>query len=64
MNYYTLKIDKITRQLPIISIGANLKVASVNLLGDTELVELVPKKLLSFVEKIFMDIWFHLLKRT
>jgi len=55
MNYYTLKIDKITRQLPIISIGANLKVASVNLLGDTELVELVAKKLLIKLKHLEFD---------
>lgn len=55
MNYYTLKIGAITRELPIISIRANLKVASVNLLGDTELVEIVAKKLLDKIKHIEFD---------
>ena len=55
MNYYTLKIGKITRELPIISIRANLKVASVNLLGDTELVAIIAKKLLTKLKHVEFD---------
>lgn len=55
MNYYTLRINKIKRELPIVSIHTNLKVASVNLLGDTELVEIVAKKLLNKLKHIEFD---------
>ncbi|MEK7470815.1 MAG: adenine phosphoribosyltransferase, partial [Patescibacteria group bacterium] len=55
MDYFTLKIDKVTRKLPIVSIKANLKVASVNLLGDTELVVLVAKKLLIKLKALEFD---------
>ncbi|MFC1625659.1 phosphoribosyltransferase family protein [Patescibacteria group bacterium] len=55
MNYYTLKIGNINRKLPIVSIRKNLKVASVNLLGDTQLVEIVAKKLLNKIKHIEFD---------
>lgn len=55
MDYFTLKIDKVTRELPIVSIRANLKVASVNLLGDTELVEIISKKILVKLKHIEFD---------
>jgi len=55
MNYYTLNIGSITRELPIISIRANLKVASVNLLGDTELVEIIAKEILDRLKNIEFD---------
>lgn len=41
MDYYTLKLCGLTRQLPIVSLGPRLKIASFNLLGDGELVEKV-----------------------
>lgn len=55
MNYYILKIGNITRELPIVSIRPNLKVASVNLLGDVELVEIVAQKLLNKLKDIEFD---------
>lgn len=55
MNYYTLKIGKITRELPIVSLRTNLKVASINFLGDAELVEIVAKKLLNKLKNIDFD---------
>jgi len=55
MNYYTLKIGGITRELPIVSIRANLKVASVNLLGDTELVEIIAKEIQNKLRNIKFD---------
>ncbi|MCG2686327.1 adenine phosphoribosyltransferase [Candidatus Parcubacteria bacterium] len=38
MEYYTLKLCGVTRRLPIVSLGPKLKIASFNLLGDSELV--------------------------
>lgn len=55
MNYYILKIGNITRELPIVSIRPNLKVASINLLGDIELVEIVAEKLLNKLKDIEFD---------
>ena len=55
MKYYTLKIGNVTRELPIVSIRTNLKVASVNLLGDTELVEIIAKKILIKLKHIEFD---------
>ena len=45
VEYYTLKIGKITRKLPIVSISPKIKIASFNLLGDCELVESLAKQL-------------------
>jgi len=39
MDYYTLKICGLSRKLPIIPLGAKLRIASFNLLGDRVLVE-------------------------
>ncbi|MBL7036582.1 adenine phosphoribosyltransferase [Candidatus Microgenomates bacterium] len=55
MNYYTLKIGNITRKLPIVFLRNNLRIASVNLLGDTELVEIIAKKLLNKLKQIDFD---------
>lgn len=41
MNYYTLKIAGLERQLPIIDISDNLSIASFVILGDFELIEAV-----------------------
>lgn len=41
MDYYTINVGGIKRELPIISISPKVKVASVNLLGDTELVKVL-----------------------
>ncbi|OGM10655.1 hypothetical protein A2159_01060 [Candidatus Woesebacteria bacterium RBG_13_34_9] len=43
MDYYTLKIGKLERKLPIVSLGPKIKVASFNLLGDQELVHEIAK---------------------
>lgn len=39
MKFYTLKLLGLTRKLPVKKLGVKLKIASFNLLGDTELVE-------------------------
>ena len=39
MNYYKLKVCGLERDLPIIQISDNLKIASFVLLGDAELAE-------------------------
>lgn len=49
MNYYHLKLCGLTRELPIVSLGPKLKIASFNLLGDGELVKQVA---ISLAEKI------------
>lgn len=45
MNYFKLKYYNLERNLPIVSMSPKLKVASLNLLGDEELVELLAQKL-------------------
>ena len=55
MTYYTLKICGLTRNLPIVSLGPKLKIASFNLLGDGELVEAVAKDLAKEIKKFEFD---------
>jgi adenine phosphoribosyltransferase len=55
MEYFTLNIENITRKLPIISLGPKIKVASFNLLGDRELVEVLAKKLYIKIKNIEFD---------
>jgi adenine phosphoribosyltransferase len=55
MDYYNLKIENITRKLPIVSLGPKVKVASLNLLGDRELVEALAKKLYKRIKKMEFD---------
>jgi hypothetical protein len=38
VNYYSLEFLGLKRELPVVSISPRYKVASVNLLGDVELV--------------------------
>ncbi len=45
MDYYTLEISGLTRKLPVVALGPNIKIASFNLLGDAELVEKTAKEL-------------------
>jgi adenine phosphoribosyltransferase len=55
MNTYALKIGQIERNLPIVSLTPKVKVASFNLLGDTELVEVLATKLLKKIKNIDFD---------
>ena len=55
MDYYTLKIGKLNRKLPIVSISPKIKIASFNLLGDCELVESLAKLLKAKLKNIRFD---------
>lgn len=55
MQFYTLKLCGLTRQLPIVALGPKLKIASFNLLGDGELVEKVAEKLEKEIKKFDFD---------
>ena len=55
MKYYTLKIGKLERKLPIVSLGPKIKVASFNLLGDREMVEELAKMLYKKINNIKFD---------
>lgn len=56
MNYYLLKIGNIERKLPIVRLGRGIKVASFNLLGDSEIVEKIAIKMVKKLAKIDFDI--------
>lgn len=49
MDFYSLNICGLTRELPIVAINPKIKIASFNLLGDGELVEKIADEL---VEKL------------
>ncbi|OGM12094.1 hypothetical protein A2Z22_03310 [Candidatus Woesebacteria bacterium RBG_16_34_12] len=55
MKNYLLKFGKISRKLPIVSLGPNIKVASFNLLGDTEIVKEISKKLAKEINSFEFD---------
>ena len=55
MKNYILKIGKVKRQLPIVSLGPKIKVASFNLLGDREMVEELAKQLYKKIKGINFD---------
>lgn len=55
MDYYTLKICGLTRELPIVSLGPKLKIASFNLLGDGELVDELAEELVKKLKKLDFD---------
>lgn len=43
MDYYSLNMGGLKRDLPIVSISPKIKIASFNLLGDNEMVEVIAK---------------------
>jgi len=55
MSIYSLDFFGIKRELPIIQISPNFKVASVNLLGDVELVETATEKLCEKIKELEFD---------
>ena len=55
MNYYTLKVGSVERELPIVSLSPKIKVASVNLLGDTELVKELVEEIYKKIKNIEFD---------
>jgi len=55
MKYYRLEIDGLVRELPIVSLTPKIKIASVNLLGDIEMVEVIAKKIVKRIKKNDFD---------
>ena len=55
MKYYRLEIDGLVRELPIVSLTPKIKIASVNLLGDIEMVEVIAKKIVNRIKKYDFD---------
>ncbi len=57
MEFYKLKFANLKRDLPVVSLSPNIKVASVNFLGDSELVQAGALE----IKKILKDISFDCL---
>jgi len=55
MEFYTLKIGNLKRELPLVSISPKLKIASVNLLGDRQMVEELSAMLSDKIKNIEFD---------
>jgi adenine phosphoribosyltransferase len=55
MEYYKLKICGLTRQLPVVPLKKGVKIASFNLLGDGELVDVLAKDLAGRIGNIEFD---------
>lgn len=55
VDYYTLKVGNVKRTLPIVSLGPKVKVASVNLLGDVELVDALVKEISKKIKNVDFD---------
>ena len=55
MEYYRLSLCGLERELPIVSLGPHLKIASFNLLGDGELVEKIADELAKRVKNLDFD---------
>jgi len=56
MKYHQLKLCGLKRELPIVALGPKLKIASFNLLGDSELVQVLAKEMAKRLKKIEFDI--------
>ena len=55
MQFYLLDFYGLKRELPILSLGPKIKIASVNFLGDRELVNMAAKKLSEKIKDIEFD---------
>lgn len=55
MEYHTLKIAGLERNLPIVAISPRVKIASFNLLGDKEMVEVLAKKMAKKIGGVNFD---------
>lgn len=55
MDYFELTLCGLKRNLPVVSIGPKLKIASFNLLGDGELVENIAQEMKRQIEKKGME---------
>lgn len=56
MEYYNLKLGGLNRELPIIKVAPSIKIASFNLLGDVELVNVSAKLLCKKLDGIKFDV--------
>lgn len=56
MEYYAFHFQGLSRKLPLVPLGPKLKIASLNLLGDGELVEASAKALAEKLKDIDFDI--------
>lgn len=55
MEFFTLNLCGVSRQLPLVSLGPKLQIASFNLLGDGELVESIAKEFEGRLRKLDFD---------
>jgi adenine phosphoribosyltransferase len=55
MKYHRLEIDGLVRELPVVSLTPKIKVASVNLLGDIEMVDVIAKKIVNRIKGYDFD---------
>ena len=55
MKYHRLEIDGLVRELPIVSLTPKIQVASVNLLGDIEMVEVFAKRIVDKIKDLNFD---------
>ncbi len=56
MNYYQLKLCGLKRKLPIVPLGPKLKIASFNLLGDTQMVQAIAQKMAQKLKRTDFDV--------
>ncbi|OGM17189.1 hypothetical protein A2V56_05095 [Candidatus Woesebacteria bacterium RBG_19FT_COMBO_42_9] len=55
MEYYDLNICGLSRKLPVVPLKKGIKIASFNLLGDGELVDILTKELVKKIKDIEFD---------
>lgn len=55
MDFYTLNFGNFKRRLPIVALTSKIKIASINFLGDKEMVNYFARKLVEKIEKIDFD---------
>ena len=55
MKYYSIKIGNIKRELPIVALSPKMKVASFNLLGDLELVNVSARRLCNKIKNLDLN---------
>ena len=56
MEYYTLELCGLTRQLPLVFVGKNTRFASFSLLGDVELTQKIAEKMVEMLKPVQHDI--------
>lgn len=55
MDFYEIKIGKISRKLPLVPVGKNIRIASFNLLGDAEIVQVLADIIYRKVKNLDFD---------